>query len=719
MLVMLGLPSCGGAGSDSEGDEAASSDTASSVTVDNPAAAETETEQHQTETKTENDDLETMAPGFELVEWGGAGPVLDHLDNGGGDPPLLDLFISGPEGVDRLDLGAGTWSSFDVEGGPALVSGEWLLLARGLGDFAAVSLTTGALHREWPEWTGWIVPRQDHLAPPGLVWIRAGDDALVWQLLDIETGEILRSVGTDRSVVNVGDPVVAGATTGHVFRLGADGYLPISDARLLATSEPFALVRSCATPRSCQTGWIDAVTGDPVDRPFPPELDAPAFHLSTNGRLVLGIGGAHYEETGDQLHWLHDVDRDQTIHLPSSLFGPGDMAYGSVSMSADGRVVAVAGIRYVDLYLMDEGRVVRIATDVRNPDVFLSPPPEVRATSAPAAAEVLGASITARASYPDPADEPEIDPGNAFRLGPGDQPWLGRETGLSLVLGDLNFFQVVDLDAGVVTEHDSVGPIMGGGRGQVITQKGGLHVVALDEPEQAIQVGSEPVYLDIVYPASRSAATPGQLWVKAIAGGDSTDLEWQLYDLATARLVEARPWRWWHDFQPLTGFDDPIQTSDAGGVFTWDGEHYEKVFDGGLKAVGGGDHVLAETCAGPGACRSIWLDTRTWQEVERNLPASVLDGPAELSADGRLLSFSSARRHWWTIYDVESGFMVRRIEHYLHVRESISPNGRYVTLTFRGYVPNVTVFDVETRDVYVLPVELRAGESMPVFVDSP
>jgi hypothetical protein len=169
---------------------------------------------------------------------------------------------------------------------------------------------------------------------PGAVWIlRFGTDN-EWQLVDVASGELLRTVyASSRVTSSYGNFVVddygpeyASPPTGGVYVLGPDGYDRVFDGALVSVSGDFAIVEHCTDDLRCD--WFRYRIRDWSTDGQPLETDPEGSVLLTgNGRLVIAFGAA-----GPALY--DAVTRSPVDFIPSSQIWAG------VYPSDDGRYLA-------------------------------------------------------------------------------------------------------------------------------------------------------------------------------------------------------------------------------------------------------------------------------------------------------------------------------------------------------------------------------------------
>lgn len=205
-----------------------------------------------------------------------------------------------------------------------------------------------------PQWP--VAPAGD-----GRLWLY-GDTGgtTTWRLIRLQDGKRLDEVPAPSAwqvyPVPGGGPDVATSTSGGVYRRDGTGYRLISPGRPITVHQGAVLVTSCSAPADCQLQWLDADTGEPVERPLPPAGAAPGVQwagmIDDTGRFLLG-----YHPTGPAGEYtfvLFDGDRQRVIDVDL------DDLSGGLAASPDGRYLAAAGQRGVTIYDADQDRWITV-----------------------------------------------------------------------------------------------------------------------------------------------------------------------------------------------------------------------------------------------------------------------------------------------------------------------------------------------------------------------
>ncbi len=201
-----------------------------------------------------------------------------------------------------------------------------------------------------PQWP--VVPAGD-----GRLWLYGDTDgATTWRLIRLRDGKLLDEVPAPSAFqvypVPGGGPDVATSTSGGVYRRDGTGYRLVSPGRPVTVHQGAVLVTTCSAPAACQLQWLDAGTGEPVERPLPPAGAALGVEwvgmVDDAGRFLLG-----YRPTGPAGAYtfvLFDRDRQRVIDV-----GLDDFS-GGLAASPDGRYLAATGLRGLTIYDADQDR---------------------------------------------------------------------------------------------------------------------------------------------------------------------------------------------------------------------------------------------------------------------------------------------------------------------------------------------------------------------------
>lgn len=257
----------------------------------------------------------------------------------------------------RLDLDTGAEVRHgEVDGGPALVVGPWLVLdesgSGGGSTFHIVPLADPAragVEVEQPTVFGpWNLPVSD--GSDDAMWLYRSDTVSAsWQRIRMTDGTVIDEVPAapfiEAPPVPGGGPDVATSGSGGVYRRVDGSYRFLAPGRPMVVSDGAVLIRDCSSPLACGERWIDLDDGQPVDRLLPPE-DSISWQQLLPGsdrflfgwRLESGFEGANRVA-------VFDLDEGRLIE-------PHSGSMGTAAASPDGRVVAFdteAGIELYDL----------------------------------------------------------------------------------------------------------------------------------------------------------------------------------------------------------------------------------------------------------------------------------------------------------------------------------------------------------------------------------
>lgn len=248
-----------------------------------------------------------IAPGV-LV---GDGPVLGQVSG-------LSLMVGGSNTPFRiLDLDTGDLVVSKTVLSPQFLAGSTLIYVSDTMTWSSISLDE--LWTADPDDTAGrafaplgaqarVVPADDRTV--WLTWSRT-DGGQEWQLIDLETLDVLREVTTPVEVRIPGGsgpftgPEVVGSETGGVFELQSDGaYVQVLDGVLIAVGAEAVLVRQCSPTLECAPSWFSRATWSRLDRPAP-SADLATGRLVAGGLLLAGSvaqpalgAGLYHTETG-------------------------------------------------------------------------------------------------------------------------------------------------------------------------------------------------------------------------------------------------------------------------------------------------------------------------------------------------------------------------------------------------------------------------------------
>lgn len=267
----------------------------------------------------------------------GDGPVL-------GRETALSLVVGGSNTPFRvLDLDTGDLVVSETVLAPQFIAGSMLIYVSDTMTWSAIELSQLGESSESgtppsdeagrsfsPLGTSpLVVPADDDTV--WLTWSRT-DGGRDWQLIDLESFDVLRQVSTPIEVRIPGGaqpfsgPEVVGSEAGGVFELQEDNsYEQVLEGVLVAVGDTSVLVRQCSPTLECVARWFARDTWVATDRP-PPKADL------ANGRLVAGglllAGAVPQPALGAG---LYDVESGQILRS----LGPAPLS-GAV-VSPDGR----------------------------------------------------------------------------------------------------------------------------------------------------------------------------------------------------------------------------------------------------------------------------------------------------------------------------------------------------------------------------------------------
>ena len=301
----------------------------------------------------------------------------------------------------------------------------------------------------------------------------------------------------------------------------------------------------------------------------------------------------------------------------------------------------------------------------------------------------------------------------------GDGLVLGRETGLSLIVGGSNTpVRVLDLDTGdlVVSEIVLAPQFVAGSALIYISDTLSWARAPLDQFRSTEVDDADSVrFAPIGGPASVVPANDEQAWLTwpRTDGGR----EWQLIDLETSsvvREVTTPPQAW------VPGGSDPfvgpeVVGSDAGGVFELvDDAVYERVLPGRLVAVADAE-VLVRQCTSSLACEIAWFDRATWERTERLAPAADLVSGRLVAGDRLLAATMADPALGGGLYDMATGEIVRSLGPAPLSDATVSPDGAWLVRRLLG---RIEVVEVATgTSTVVLNLSLGRGDSI-VWIQS-
>jgi hypothetical protein len=289
-----------------------------------------------------------------------------------------------------------------------------------------------------------------------------------------------------------------------------------------------------------------------------------------------------------------------------------------------------------------------------------------------------------------------------------DAPLLGRETGLSLLVGS-GRLQRVDLDTGVVTEYEVRGmPLIESGGWLVLANPTSdeLFAVPLDDPNGGPRIdlpGTGP------WPGALPSERPGHAWLFDVTFEEERSALYHV-DLSTGEIVDERdaPFAWFGTPAPAPD----LAVAPDGGVFQWADDGYRPLGVDGLIAAND-DVMLTTTCTGPTACDLSWIARDSDREVDRALPSSDrLFTAGRLSPGGRVLTLWSHAQP--VIFDVERGTSISSSAEIWFEGVAVSPDERYLATTGE----RLTVTDLDADEVVMVNLS-GGGLGVVLFVTNP
>ena len=296
----------------------------------------------------------------------------------------------------------------------------------------------------------------------------------------------------------------------------------------------------------------------------------------------------------------------------------------------------------------------------------------------------------------------------------GSGPVLGRETGMSLIVGGSNTpFRVLDLDTGdlVVSETVLAPQFIAGSTLIYVSDTmtwSSIELGELDGERPTDDAGRPFRPLGnsaLVVPADDDSVW--LTWSRTDGGRD-----WQLIDLESHQVlrqvstpIEVRiP----GGAEPFSGPE--VVGSEAGGVFALqDDNTYEQVLDGVLIAVGSNE-VLVRQCSPTLECVAQWFARGTWTATGRPAPdADLADG--RLVAGGLLLAGAIPQPALGAgLYDMATGQVLRSLGPAPLSGAVVSPDGQWLVRRLLGRVEVVDVLDGQST--VVLNLDLGRGDSI-------
>jgi hypothetical protein len=293
-------------------------------------------------------------------------------------------------------------------------------------------------------------------------------------------------------------------------------------------------------------------------------------------------------------------------------------------------------------------------------------------------------------------------------------PLLGEPTGLSLVYGtESSVVRQLDLDTGLVTQREARGwPMAVTGRWLVLLNPSGgtVEAVPFDDPEaepsRISRPGGSPM-------AALAGPEPGQVWISEYGPEGAIGRLVRIEDGAVLEEVAlfVGSYGWYG-----TMLDPTLSGSPSGGIFEWSGGSYRRVSEAQLLAASD-EVLLTQTCGEPAQCTLQWLDRRTFEPVDRLLPAledrpSPEGSPIELSPGGRVMAYYSADGP--RVFDVVRGQQLPSQPGTPSL--AASPDGRYVAWPEGS---RIAIYDTETGESHYVDPALVSQDVRLQFAPTP
>lgn len=282
------------------------------------------------------------------------GPVFGHTVGWSvfiGDPYAVGV------GLWRLDLDTGQLAHYpEVSGAPVLAVGSRLLLQEsdptaGGGQLQVVtaddpSAVVATVDGPTVPYPGAPIPAVP--ADGDSLWLRHDHDGMAWQLVRLSDGAVLDEVGPGGvGLAWGGGPDVVTTGSGGVFRRDGDRYRQLAPGLPLTASGGDVLVRTCSSPADCELGWIDADTGQTVDRPVPPDNGADRVWQGLVPGSDRFLFGARFVNETAQLEFF-DLVEGRIVEWESE-------SWGGAAASPDGRYLLAEDGGRLSLYDADTG----------------------------------------------------------------------------------------------------------------------------------------------------------------------------------------------------------------------------------------------------------------------------------------------------------------------------------------------------------------------------
>ncbi|MGI9615812.1 MAG: zinc ribbon domain-containing protein [Acidimicrobiales bacterium] len=288
-----------------------------------------------------------------------------------------------------------------------------------------------------------------------------------------------------------------------------------------------------------------------------------------------------------------------------------------------------------------------------------------------------------------------------------DGPLLGRETGLSLLVGG-SHLRRIDLDTGLLTGFELRGVPLVESDGWLVLanpNSGDLFAVPVDDPDDGERVdlpGSRfgPTAIGVV------ESTPGFVRMPAPEGDTFSMITVELSSGDVVDREASTPW--------FIGRSTAVDVTVApdGSIYERTDGVYRRVGDGGFLAANT-DFMLVNDCVDPVTCSLGWIDRSSGQAIDRPLPTgSGQYYGGTLSRGGRVLVLWGFDEP--TIFDVDRGELVDLGVVDFIENLAVSPDERYVC----AIDVKPTIADLDTGETVKIDVT-TGGFSQILFVEMP
>lgn len=368
-------------------------------------------------------------------------------------------------------------------------------------------------------------------------------------------------------------------------------------------------------------------------------------------------------------------------------------AVTAVRPSRAGSVVAVV----VAAAVLAMGLLGRDPSGDAAPPAADATPPTTVAVAPPSTSRKPPPSSLPRSTSPAAGAPPPIEVVDTVE----GAPFLGRATGLVLLYGSPTALQVLDLDTGEVRKLAEAGhvPLAVVAEQLVVslTDSGAWGVLpwrldgAMADPVP-LAVGGEVI----------AARADGLVWSGEHMG---VQTRWRLLELGTNRVLEmfevpSGPSSYVNPRSWSTG-PEVIDAPD-GGVYIRDGSSFRRVAEGMLLAVAP-DSVLLRRCGPDLRCGPVWVDRRTWRDIDAPVPPGHFD-EAAVSPGARWVRTSSYNEDSSSVFDRRTGASTTTGAGSAFGPWSFSPDDRYLAVLHGDASP--TVVELATGERFAIPVRL-------------